>query len=386
MRFRSLLVFTVLFAACQADASSGTGWAGTIDTLPGGIPMVKNPDRGLWKPGEAWRVVEEARIGTESGDGPASFSQIRAFEVDRAGRIYVLDSEAQEIRVFDSTGAWVRTIGRKGGGPGEFKQAIGMRWDPAGRLWVVDQANGRFSLFDTAGTLLTSYTRLTNGVFTWDWGGSFVPGHGLVDIAYSPGMERQALVLLDSAARATPDTFPVRRFDAPAFEISDKNRHISANIPFAPALDWLIGPAGDFWYGISDSYRIVHRRLEGDTLRIIEKAWTPVRVTQAERDTALQRYEWFTRQGGTVDASRIPDTKPAFERLTVDDRGDLWVRPGGAPAGLYDVFDPEGRYLGVVHAGVNLKYQRPLIRGDHLYAAVVDTLGVPYMVEARIER
>jgi 6-bladed beta-propeller len=37
-----------------------------------------------------------------------------------------LERQEEQIRVFDSTGAYVRTIGREGAGPGEFKQAVGL--------------------------------------------------------------------------------------------------------------------------------------------------------------------------------------------------------------------------------------------------------------------
>ncbi len=93
------------------------------------------------------------------------------------------------------------------------------------------------------------------------------------------------------------------------------------------------GRGGDLWFGISEDYRIVDRRLRGDTVRIIEKQWTPQHVTGAERDPALKHYDSFVKQGGKLDASKVPSSKPAFRRFTVDDQGALWVEPGGAPRG-----------------------------------------------------
>lgn len=386
MRLTLLLGLLAFVAACHTDPASDGGWGGTIDTLPGGIPVVKNPERGLWQPGEEWKVVEEVRIGTDSGEGPASFSQIGALEVDQTGRLYVLDSEGQDIRVFDSTGAWVRTIGRKGGGPGEFEQAMGMSWDSAGRLWVVDQANGRFSLFDTSGTYLTSYPRLTNGMFTYYWAGGFTPHDGLVDVAYSQAMSRQALVRLDAQAHTTADTFTVPAYEPLLYKFANKGMQITTTVPFTPTLTWSLGPGGDLWFGVSEDYRIVRRRLRGDTVRIIEKDWTPKPVTDAERDSALAHYGWFTKQGGRVDASKVPSSKPAFDRFTLDDQGNLWVVPGGTPPGTFDVFDGIGRYLGQVATGLEVSGPLALIRHHHFYAPVADSLGVPYLVIARIQQ
>ncbi|HLL45922.1 MAG TPA: 6-bladed beta-propeller, partial [Longimicrobiaceae bacterium] len=141
-----LAVAALAAAACGGEPGRAAGgWAGTIDTLPGGTVRVHSPATGTWKPGEEWKLVEELRIGSAEAEGPELFGDVAALEVDRAGRIYVLEPQAKEIRVFDARGAHVRTFGRKGGGPGEFEQPAGLMWDPDGRLWVVDQQNARFS-------------------------------------------------------------------------------------------------------------------------------------------------------------------------------------------------------------------------------------------------
>ena len=97
-------------------------WRGTIDTTAGGTIVVSNPAQGLWDSASAWRVVEELRIGTAEGSGPDLFGNVGAIEVDGLGRLWVAETQAQELRVFDREGGHVRTVGRKGGGPGEFRQ------------------------------------------------------------------------------------------------------------------------------------------------------------------------------------------------------------------------------------------------------------------------
>jgi hypothetical protein len=92
----------------------------------------------------------------------------------------------------------------------------------------------------------------------------------------------------------------------------------------------------------------------------------------------------FVQQGGVVDRSRIPDVKPPIERLWLDDLGYLWTqrsRPENASGTLFDVFDPEGRYLGEVLAPLSL--QTVLIRGAALYA-VATVEEVPVIVRFRI--
>jgi hypothetical protein len=374
--------------ACSRGDANAALWQGTIDTLPSGTIHVTNPDAGIWDSASAWRMVEAVRIGTDEAEGPASFADVRAIEVDDAGRIYVLEAEAQEIRVFDSSGTYVRTIGRKGSGPGELKDAIGLAWDPAGRLWAVDQANARFTAFDTAGNYLTDKRRLFATHFTWIWTGRFLHDGRIIEWVPGEEMDKPArLIRLDSITFAARDTFQLPAFEGNFFEKRDKNGWIRASVPFSPGITWVVDRQGNLWFGTQDQYRIYQRRLEGDTLRIVEKAFTPIPVTSAEKDSALGRFEWFTQQGGTIDPSRVPARKPAFSSFFPDDRGNLWVAATSTEARWrkFDIFDTEGRYLGRIDSPVVIE-QTPLFRGDVFYVISRDSMDVPFVVRGRVIR
>ncbi len=387
----NLAVTVLAAAACGGEPGRAAGgWAGTIDTLPGGAVRVHSPATGTWKAGEEWKLVEELRIGSAEAEGPELFGDVAALEVDRAGRIYVLEPQAKEIRVFDARGAHVRTFGRKGGGPGEFEQPAGLMWDPDGRLWVVDQQNARFSVFDTAGTFFTSHHR-RGGYSLYPWPGGIDARGRLYDIArFDAGRGESSYGLLRMDARMQPaDTFLLPDRDGPVFEIRhDNGNRMSASVPFSPRLVWRRDHGGDVWVGTSDRYSIARMSFEGDTLRVVERDFEPVPVTAAERDTALGRLKWFTDQGGKVDASRIPGEKPAFVGVYPDEAGYLWVFPSSPQAAegtTLDVFDPEGRYLGQVRSAAELSAFLPfLVRGDRLYVVETDELEVPYVVRYRI--
>ena len=383
----SLCVAATVLSGCSRGDAKPLSWSGTTDTLPSGTVHVRNPAKGMWEADAGPRITVLARIGTDDADGPESFADIRAIEVDTRGRIYVLEAEVQEIRVFDSAGAYVRTIGRKGAGPGELKDAIGMFWDGEGRLWVVDQANARFTAFDTAGNYISDRRRLFANHMTWLWSGRYLDDGRLVEWLPGETMDQPArLILLDPASFVARDTFPLPHFSGNYFEIREKNRGIRASVPFSPGLSWTLDGRGYVWFGSQDRYRLYKRRLEGDTVKIIEKPFTPLPVSSDEKDTALARLEWFTQQGGSVAASRIPDYKPAFSTLFVDDRGNLWVAPvvEGEGERWFDFFDDEGHYRGRVDLGFPLAQSAPLFRGKELYAISRDSMGVPYVVRARI--
>lgn len=392
----SILFLLSALAACGGDAHRPAGeWTGTVDTLANGTVVVRNSADGVWDEASAWTVEEELRLGTAEGDGPELFGSVYDVAVDPAGRIYVLDQQAQEIRVFGADGTHLRTIGRKGGGPGEFAHAIGMRWDAEGRLWVVDTQNARYSAFDTAGVYQMAVRRESH--FTRvPWIGGF-DGEGRIwDSAMrtdaKPDERSEILVAFraDPEAPAPLDTLWLPTRQGERFMLLNEHGlpRMSAAVPFTTGIVWHFDPARQhLWSADTDRYRIALQTVRGDTLRVIERAHEPLSVTAEDRRKAIEDLAWFTEQGGKIDASRIPSTKPALGGFFTDDQGYLWVWPSAASedAGrVLDVFDPNGRYLGRVRLPFPIGYFRPLIVGDRIYAITHDELEVPYVVRARI--
>ena len=139
---------------------------------------------------------------------------------------------------------------------------------------------------------------------------------------------------------------------------------------------------------MTDEYRLFELSAEGDTLRTITRVFTPLPVTDADRERAREDLKWFTDQGGRADFSTIPDVKPATRSLYFDDEGHLWVHVVTASQDddpVFDVFDPEGRHLGEVRMPFRLSASPPpVLRGGMLYGVVRDEMDVPYVVRARI--
>ena len=387
-----LLPLLHLVAGC-GGGDSAADWAGSVDTLPSGMVVVTNPAQGVWDEATAWRVTPVVRIGVLEGEGPDLFGSITAIEVDPAGRIWVLDGQAQELRVFDADGRFVRTIGRKGGGPGEFNQVMGMAWDAAGRLWVVDPRNNRISILDTAGTFLTSH-RTQGGFISMPWPGGFDDAGYFYNIApYQSGTAfRMALVKYDTTGTAL-DTIHPPRWQGPEnfFEhvSNDGNSRMRTGVPYTPGLLQRFTRSGDFWFAHTGPYELYFRTAAGDTLLMATKPFDPLPVSSADRDSAIAGLEWFTGQGGRVDRSRIPNIKPAIRGLHVGEDGTVWIVPtrptgGDTPGTLFDVFAPNGRYLGQVHTPFPVSGV-PIIRGGRFVTVSRDELEVQYVVVARVE-
>jgi hypothetical protein len=362
-----------------------------VDTLPSGHVVVTNTARPLWPEGSEWQVVEEFRIGSVAGDGPEVFGRIVSFEVDPAGRIWVLESQSQQLRVFDAAGAFVRTIGRSGGGPGEFSQPVRVEAGPDGHIWVMDPSNNRLSVFDSAGVYLEGRHAL-GGFVIVPWPGRFdAQGRYYAPVPLTDGPFRIGLVRYD-AAFAPTDTLDVPRdpVERDRFEHSRGEGRMVAGVPFQGGLQSALSRAGTIWSLVTDQYRLFETGPTGDTLRTITRAFEPIPVTEADREQAREDLDWFVSQGGQVDWSRLPDTKPLATSFFLADDGHLWVglvTPPDSTGSRFDVFDPAGRYLGTVRLPFPLsRSPAPILRNDVLYGVTLDEMDVPFIVKARIVR
>ena len=149
------LTVTLLSTGCgSTDSDSGEAWSGTIDTLATGEIIVRNSGEPVWSTEEAWQVVEEFRIGKETGDDALLFGNIRSFDVDARGWIYAIDDQTQAIYVFDSDGILVHTAGGKGTGPGEFVRVSALDLSTNGQIWVMEMQQGRLTFLDATGNYL----------------------------------------------------------------------------------------------------------------------------------------------------------------------------------------------------------------------------------------
>lgn len=382
-----------------AEGGPGTTWTGTVDTLAGGGVRVVSPAQGLWTPETAWRLQEDLRIGSLEGEGPQLLGEIGDVSVDADGRIYVLEQQAQEIRVFDAEGSWVRTIGRPGEGPGELNVPFGgeVFFGPDGRVVVNNSMNRRWEVFTVDGEFLTS-TPHGSSYF----GGNTVAGEdGALykrDIVRPPGGGESSSVIVRLVVRGdsliVTDTLEAPALpDGETVQVSlttGSGGSISMRlpVPFVHQPGWSFSPAGHFWVEPGTGYRLVALDRDLDTLRVVERAYEPVPVSDAEMDEALERFTSgeLAGSGADVDRSRIPDHHPAFARYLEDTERNLWVRRTlGNDRWAWDVFDRDGRYLGAVSTEVDLdRLNVQRITADAVYGVFRGELDEPYVVRLAI--
>lgn len=380
----AVLAICVLTAGCRgADGGEGPATAGS------------SAARGAWEPGQEWRVTREAEIGGASADGPASFARVVDVALDELGRVWVADAQQHEIRVFDPDGRHVRSFGRMGGGPAEFMGIAGMDWGPDGQLWVLDGGNMRFAVYDTAGRLLATHRRPSSTVVA-PWPLGFDARNRLYDLgaARSPG-EAPRTLLRSGTDLQPQDSFHLPDFETPVLEVVRRQGSTTSveqvTVPFAGLQEWRVDPEGFVWVGVTDRYRLTRYRWDGTVDRVVERKLRPERIPQGRRRTIANEYREFTRRGGRVDASRVPEFYPVFDGFFFGEDGTLWVKRtssgGDTTSTRLDVFDRHGAFQGTVSAPRRLLISpAPVVRGGRMVGVVQDEDGVESVVVLRLHK
>jgi hypothetical protein len=380
------VTFVLLLAACgTGDAPS---WAGSVDTLTTGVVRVRSPAEGVWGDRRG-QLDETLRIGSVDDGGPDQLGHVQDVTVDDLGRLYVLEAQAKEVRVFGSDGRHVRTFARAGAGPGELKRPLALEWGPGGRLWIVDFGNRRYEVFDTTGAYVASH-RLPTGSFGFSnhWGSEGLLHERIVEVGEGGRRTMTVRRRLAGDTLVEEDTFPVPETPEPeTIEVTIREGDQAFTdewpIPLAPHSVLAQDAAGGWW--ISDpgaDYRIAELDLRGDTIRILERTYEPVPVSTEQRRAALEDLP----EGTELSADRIPSVHPPVDEI-LPGRDDLWVKRRTAMDRTgYDVFGGDGRYLGELVADIPLdRLTLTDRRGDTAVGVLLGPLDVPYVVKLSVQ-
>ena len=398
----AVTLLAAIVAASPACKDSGplSDWSTIRETLPSGAVLVTNTPST--DPSPTLMLVEELRVGTLEGGRPESFGALKGLVALPGGGFAVLESQAQEIRVFGADGSHVATHGRLGEGPGEFVDATGLMLDPRGRIWAADPRAGRMSVFDPAEGFLESfrYTYLVRGFI---WGGTMTDrGHILKPSMSGDDYSGELLRVYDSTMTQIDSIFLVEGDEEEDYDPEDSpgafyfetpgGGYGLQRIPYYPGGTSHIDRNGERWTAeVADpGYRMGKSVPGGDTTLIVVTARPPVPVTPAERDSVINQIRESLQASGVtteMDWSRIPDVKPSVETIFTSAEGNIWVTIPNLSGGTdYDVLSSDGSYLGTVAAGTLGVYRwlPPVVVGDTFLAVVTDELDVPYVVRARI--
>ncbi len=100
--------------------------------------------------------AEGKRLGSfgKRGEAPGEFNHPTHITVDRDGTVYVADTLNFRVQMFSPTGALISTFGLIGDSYGEFDKIKGIAVDSEGHIYVVDSRLDMVQVYDRQGRLL----------------------------------------------------------------------------------------------------------------------------------------------------------------------------------------------------------------------------------------
>lgn len=306
------------------------------------------------------------------------------------GQIYVLEYATDRVMVFSGDGEFVNSFGGPGEGPGELRGPVAMTWDDMDRLWVAE-GQGRYRRLrfkrlvpEDRAKISPSFLKRLQRPLVWKAGGTLIEeaGDGDAEVVLYLRVDTLGNFVDTVAVIPTPKLSPGFRgirmrpsWEALHFVV----QHYQAD------LRWALGPDGTVWSAETGRLRLTQTALGGDPIRIVE---TSHRVTQLGPWDHAKIADGLNEAG--ISRRDVELVRPAVHGVHVMDDGHVLVgiieRVGEVPS-TFDVFDPEGLYLGAIDLGFGISHRSlPALVGDTIIAVTPGALDVPYLVRATIER
>ena len=284
----------------------------------------------------------------------AAIGGIRDIIAGPDGEFVVLDWRLNELKVFDSSGAFIRRFGKPGGGPGEFEQVAWMLTIHRDRITVLDQYPSILKFFDFEGGFINQFLLppSTSAVAPDPEGGYFTTRSfrqgGRDDYTYTHFIQR-----LNEDGR--PRSFDVRGTAQDSLVIAITTGP-TGNIEYPqnhPNITLRYGPDG-ITYAVGENYTI-YRITDNGIISGFRRHTEPTRYPSWWLDDNRAQF----RESGR-EPPEIIGYKEGINNFVVDERGHIWVLPFVGAKILMaktidemsnqrfttlEEFDPRGRWL-----------------------------------------
>jgi hypothetical protein len=331
---------------------------------PGTAVVNREP---AWTRSTRWKLSRSpsVEIGGVAGKGPGALLKVVGVIRLDDGSVVVATGSLAELKFFDRKGEYVSTSGGAGFGHGTFRRLDGLQYLETGEIAAYDEALRSISVYDATGAylrdLMVGYDARNNGAFR-SIEGVFDDESVLIHQSRPPG-ERTGLKRSDEwFVRVPREGMPVTVTNAfPGEEIVYRTFSNSSDIarpPFGRALHVAVAPSR-FYVGDDDQYAISAFSPQGTLLHVVRLEGVERPVTedaiQEYMDTRIQPNRDLPRSvlEPPLRALISRKTMPAFSALRTDPDGFLWARDfelalPGHQRERWNVFDPNGRYLGAL--------------------------------------
>jgi hypothetical protein len=272
-------------------------------------------------------LIEDLIIGTNEKNTDYYFEVISDIKADESGNIYVVDSSANSIKVFNREGKYLKDIGRQGQGPGEFMAPMGMS---ILKDKITVYSMGRLSFFTLGGDFIQHNNVMFGRLICFDSEGNIitkVPGPpGNVFKEFLRKFNPEGKLLLEVAEIIMPPSPPPNK----------KRKAFSENVLFTVRSDDSI-----VWTNRSQ-YEVNVVGKDGRAFLEIKKEYNPVKLTEKHKQSFLAYYR------AKEDQYSFPQNLPPIRYICADDKNRIFVctyESTGEDTYFYDVFDEQGRYV-----------------------------------------
>ncbi len=347
------------------------------------------------------KFAEVFRVGAVDPPDWAQFGTPPSVAFDGDGNLFVLNPDVPVVAVLDSDGELVRTLGRRGEGPGEFRSPDVIYVWRDGTAAVADRGSGAYVVFAPDGSFDRQASMSASHVGRYgmmafrsgakphtDAGVLVARGMSnhvqemfrqmeLANPTIGPrGLERLTLGAVGTTAESVVEAGEVRA-PAPGEEESSATDEPRK---FDPGLLFDVLPDGSVAYSDSAHYSIKLVAGDGAGIATIARPISPEPVTTeletTVRDSAMAEFQrlygdpanpqgpdrappefmaaMVARLRESIEGMRFNHEIPVVLSLGATWEGGLWVErrregdPWEGAAGVIDVWNPDGRYVGTL--------------------------------------
>ena len=340
-----------------------------------------------------YEFTEIFRIGDEARGDTILFTAHRAsvIAVNSTRQLFVGDLRSP-VMSFSDEGHFIGFIGASGEGPGEFKRISNVVIGPGDSIYVHDLTLDRLlvyepNMLDYAFSLpnIRSSRRgffdllgVTPKSFLFQSSFIYCPPEDPV-CGHDPDETKLDSVFLVDKRGVMAETSIAK---LPAEEV-----FVKASTGFIAVIELPFGKEpffahknGLLYAGWNDAIDISVVSEDGDVLRTIKGEHTTMSITREEIDSELSNLPEEYRNA-ILSSRLLPETKPAYDELVVDDQGQVWIREypdTDSEFAKWLIIDSDSKLVGEMELPTNLLLKT--IKGDRAYASINSEMYGPYIV------
>ncbi len=332
----------ILLVSCNQQKAE---WKGSVEEEDG-VTVIKNPKEPMYGE-DVISLEEELSIGRTEEKEEYMFSYTVSIAVNDNGDIFILDIQQKNIRVFDSHGKYVKTIGRPGQGPGEMETPTQIQITSQNELVVFDLRRRSLECFSSDGEFLRRNTlirveRPTRIII--DSNGDFICGMGIIE-------ENRPKVALMKFNSGQEKEFIITTFD-PFSMSADPFSPFKYRI-LRPSLLFNVTKENNIIWAVSSEYELKILNSEGKTIKKIVKDYVPVEITENDKkEIIFNRYRTETppeERNIVFPKYFYPINGNSDIGISADEKGNIFVRTYeeslDSRGYFYDVFNPKGYFI-----------------------------------------